>query len=356
LDDGSINDFGASGFNNDSDFNINDFYIGALTNISLGKFEIQSSLFAHNYSWRINNVNSIKKNKWVLLPNFQMTAGSGSSRLRLNYGLRSSFSDVASFSNRYYLRSYNSAYLGNNKLENELYHSASINYTRSNLFRGTYFLGTIRYSHKLKGIISSINTDVNRDNYLTSLLVDNPYKGLNGTFVMDKRSKLFRYRFKIRLSAFKSIEDINSNTVESRNRDGTYDIYIQTRVEKFPKIKVGFKQSLGDNLRNQNKFKYVRNQAYTTFNHTFLKKYLLSFDYTHTRYRNKSLNATNIYSLMNAKVEYDKESSPWSFILSANNLFDVRFKNQNSLNTYIISESRVFVLPRIAMVSIKYKL
>jgi hypothetical protein len=44
------------------------------------------------------------------------------------------------------------------------------------------------------------------------------------------------------------------------------------------------------------------------------------------------------------------------FEINASNLFDVGFKQQNSFNSFVISDSKTFILPRIIMFKLAYKL
>jgi len=65
---------------------------------------------------------------------------------------------------------------------------------------------------------------------------------------------------------------------------------------------------------------------------------------------------TNTFDTANASLFYQKEDSPWGFEINATNLFDIRFRQQNSFNAFVISDSRTFILPRIIMFKLSYKL
>ena len=53
---------------------------------------------------------------------------------------------------------------------------------------------------------------------------------------------------------------------------------------------------------------------------------------------------------------YQQEDSPWGFEIKATNLFDTQFKQDNSFSTFLISDSKTFILPRIVLFKISYKL
>ena len=54
------------------------------------------------------------------------------------------------------LRSYNSVFRGNENLENELYHSARLWYTKFSLYRGIILNGGIRYNRKIESVKNAV--------------------------------------------------------------------------------------------------------------------------------------------------------------------------------------------------------
>ncbi|HSQ45676.1 MAG TPA: hypothetical protein VLM44_02025, partial [Lutibacter sp.] len=83
---------------------------------------------------------------------------------------------------------------------------------------------------------------------------------------------------------------------------------------------------------------------------------IFSFEYENYNYTNKTSNQKNTYQLANATLSYKNEDSAWSFKIDAQNLFNVKYKNYNSFSSYIISDSKTYILPRIMMFSIGYNL
>ncbi|MCM4173958.1 hypothetical protein DHD32_21030 [Arenibacter sp. TNZ] len=357
LDDGTVNDFGSNGFGNDLNFRLNDLYAGIYYNARVGKFEFHQSLFLHNYSWSIDQANVIKKNKWALLPDVSIRRRSSStgSFLRLDSSLRSSFSDVAKLAGNYYLQSYNSVYIGNKDLENELRHYSSLTYSRLSLLRGLYTLGVISYEYRINGITSSIITE-DQDRLTSPFRLSAPNQNLNGTVIAKKSTKNFKYSLTTRLNSSRSSRQINGTISEYKNTTGSYRLSAQTLHKKFPIIEVGFKQSIGNYGSNNKTFNFLTNEPFISFEYDFLKNFIGSFDYTHYNYQNRSTDLTNAFSIGNASLSYGKESSAWDFKVSVQNLFDVRSKNQNSFNVFVVSDQNTFVLPRIVMFSLIYKL
>jgi len=356
LDDGNIVNFSSAGFNNNLNYKFNDLYIGISFKFKTGIFQFRQSLFAHNYSWNIDQTISKKRSKLLLLPDFSTSIKfSQSEKIKLSYGLESSFSDVSKFANRFYLQSYNFVYRGNEKLENELQHHASIFYMLSNLYRGFFLLSEFSYTKKIKGVKDLIQTD-GTDNFISSILLDNPSENLRGDIILNKAHKNIKYSLRAKVITSNFLESINSNIITNRSTNGSYKFSIKSLHEKFPIIEVGLKQSIGKYTSNNLTSKFTTNEPFISIDYDFLKKFIFSFDYTNYKYQNKSLNQTSNFNLTDAMISYGKEDSPWSFKIVAQNLFNEKFKNKNSFNSYIISDTKTFTLPRIVMLSIIYKL
>jgi len=88
----------------------------------------------------------------------------------------------------------------------------------------------------------------------------------------------------------------------------------------------------------------------------FLESFIFNIDYNYRRFNNKTTNNQNKNDILNASFLYQKEKSSWSFEISANNIFNNRFIRNSSFTNFLISDSKTFVLPRIIMLKIAYKL
>ncbi len=69
-----------------------------------------------------------------------------------------------------------------------------------------------------------------------------------------------------------------------------------------------------------------------------------------------SNNQTNFYEIANTSLRYQKKNSPFGFEVFVNNLLDNKVKNSYSFSDYVISERSTYVLPRVFMFSVSYKL
>ncbi|CAM1349504.1 hypothetical protein [Tenacibaculum halocynthiae] len=82
----------------------------------------------------------------------------------------------------------------------------------------------------------------------------------------------------------------------------------------------------------------------------------MTFDYSYYNYKNQTVDQSNRYSITDASLFYQKEDSPWNFKITAQNLTDETFKQSNSFSDYLISDTRTYIMPRIILFGIGYKL
>ncbi|WP_028889902.1 carboxypeptidase-like regulatory domain-containing protein [Tenacibaculum ovolyticum] len=356
LDDNSNNNFSSDGFNNATVFKHNDFFAGVHYKFRTGIFTFKQGAYLHNYNWRVNQLNPIVKNKWVVLPDFLLKIEfNKSKKIQLNYNLKTNFSNASKLANRFYLQSYNSVFKGNPNLENELYHSARIRYSRFSLYRGLMLLANVNYTKRVKGFRSAVNFDgVNR--FLTIDMLENPTKNWSVRSSLRKKIKKIRYHIEGSYSSSSFKQSINNSFVNNKNNNYSFDVGFETLFDHFPTIETGFRRSIGSYVSSNSTSKFVTNEPYVNIDYDFLKGFVFNFDYTYYNYQNKSQGINNKYNVANAVLSYQKEDSPWLFKTTTQNLFDTTFKQSNSFSDYLVSDSKTYVMPRVVMFSIGYKL
>ena len=152
------------------------------------------------------------------------------------------------------------------------------------------------------------------------------------------------------------LQFVNDLEVENQNSNTSYNFSAKTLYDDWPIIEVGWRQNFGNFSLENNTTNFVTTEPFINFDYDFLDGFIASADFTSYTYRNETLDQSNSYEIANASLLYQKKSSAWSFKIEAQNVFDVQFKNQNSFSSYIISDSRTFILPRIVLFSIGYNL
>ncbi|GFD78237.1 hypothetical protein KUL118_10990 [Tenacibaculum sp. KUL118] len=356
LDDENINDFSAGGFNNRTVLKHNDFFAGIHYKFRTGIFTFKQGVYLHKYHWTVNQEEFIDKEKWVLLPDFLLKIEfNKSKKVQLNYNLKTNFSNASQLANRFYLQSYNSVFKGTPILENELYHSAGIRYSRFSLYRGLMLHASANYTKKVQGFRNAVNFDgVNR--FLTMQLLKNPNEDWSVRSSLRKKIKNIRYKLSGAYNNSKYLQSINNAFVTNKNTNYNFEIGAETLFDKFPVIEVGYKRTIGNYASSNSTSNFITNEPFATIDYDFLKGFIFNFDYRHYDYQNKSLGAKNKYDIANATLSYQKEDSPWLFKLTTQNLFNTTFKQSNSFSDYLISDTKAYIMPRVVLFSIGYKL
>ncbi len=356
LDDTTINNFSTGGFNNNTVLKHNDFFAGIHYKFRTGIFTFKQGAYLHNYKWKISQENIFKKNKWILLPDFLMKIAFNKSRkVELSYNLKTNFSDASKLANRFYLQSYNSVFKGNSTLENELFHSARIRYSRFSMYRGLMLHASANYTKKIKGFNNSVNFDgINR--FISPEILDNPNENWRTRASLKKRIKKIRYKLVGSYSSSVFTQKINTILAANKSDNYSFDVGFETLFDKFPTLKMGFKKSIGNYTSNNFKAKFTTNEPYINIDYDFLNGFIFNADYTHYNYQNKAQKAYNNYEVANAMLSYQKQDSPWLFKLTIQNLFDTTFKQSNRFSDYLITDAKTYMMPRVVLFSIGYKL
>ncbi|CAM1334473.1 carboxypeptidase-like regulatory domain-containing protein [Tenacibaculum aestuariivivum] len=354
LDNTTINNFSKEGFNNNTVLKHNDFFAGLHYKFRTGIFTFKQGTYLHNYNWKVSQENNFKKNKWVLLPDFLMKiAFTKSKKVELNYNLKTNFSDASKLANRFYLQSYNSVFKGNSTLENELFHSARIRYSRFSMYRGLMLHASANYIKKIKGFSNLVNFDgINR--FISPEILNNPNKNWSATASLKKRIKKIRYNLTGSYSNSIFTQKINTTLTTNKSDNYSFDVGFETLYDNFPRLEIGFKTAIGNYTLSNSISKFTTNEPYVNIDYDFLKGFIFNFDYTLYNYKNQEI--YNTYEIANAVLSYQKEDSPWLFKLTSQNLFDTAFKQSNSFSDYLITDSKTYIMPRVVLFSIGYKL
>lgn len=356
LDNGSVNSFSNSGFGNNLNFGLNDFFLGLHYKYRVGILTAKQGIYLRNYAWSLDQENSLKRNKWFLLPDFLVKLEfNKSKKLEFSYRMQTSFSDADKLATNFYLRSFNSVFRGNEDLENNLYHTARLYYSRFSLFRGLMMNLNANYSKQVRGVRNIVAFDgVNQ--FLTNNMFDNPSESFSLRGRISKRIKKLKYNLELSTSFSEFVQPVNDELIKNQNNNYSYSFGFETLFEKFPVIELGFKRSLGEFTSSNSTSNFRTNEPFVTINYEFLNGFNFSFDYSRFDFKNKALNQENKFDVSNISLEYRKEDSAWTYKIFSNNLFNTGFKRNSSFSQFLISDSKTFILPRVILVGLVYNL
>ncbi|WP_299382807.1 carboxypeptidase-like regulatory domain-containing protein [uncultured Lacinutrix sp.] len=357
LSNGEINNFNSAGFGNALKYNFIDTFVGLEYKFQTGITTFKPALYYHFYNWQVNQQDSqISKTKALALPQLTIkTEFNSSQKLNFKYKLNARFPTVNRLANNFMLSSFNSVSRGNPDLDNTLYHSASLTYYKFSLFKNLNLNLSTSFNKKIKDYKSVTQLDgINQFN--TQILFEQPEHSWNINGRIAKKINKIKYQFRgsYRYRDFFQIVNTETNKNISKNVSGT--LSAETSFKKHPNIEIGYTKDF-NNYRSSGSISKFENDAFfVNLEYDFLEDFIFKADYNLDNYQNKSLNIKNTFDTANASLFYQVEDSAWGFEINATNLFNTQFKQDNSFSDFLISDSKTFILPRIIMFKVAYKL
>jgi len=355
LSDGSLNDFSSNGFGNDLKYKLNDAYIGLEYKFKIGKVTNRPGLYLHQYDLRtlqIDGKNTISKTLFEPQWDSELEFNK-SDNLKFKYRLSNDFANPDLMAERFTLQSYNAIFKGNALLENERFHNANLFYTKNNMYRGLIVFASANFNKKVKTIRNEVILDgINQ--YTTPLITDNPETnwGVNGSITKNI------YRFKAVLNSslnwFDYRQTLNGITTENSRNSQNISTEIRTAHKKWPFVSAKYSKGFSE-------FKGLTTSNFETdtfegrLEYEITESLVLKADYENFKNKN-SLNQNSRYEIANASLFYQKKNSAWGFEFSANNFLNAKIKRTNSFSDYIVSERTTYILPRVLLLSVNYKL
>ena len=356
LEDNSVNDFSESDFGNNTDLNFNDIYFGIHYKFQKGKIIFKPGLFYHNYNWNIIQPNGSKtNNKFLLLPELTTEAEfSSTKKLKLKYNLKARFPSISQLANRFSLLSFNSIFQGNEQLENELYHYTQLRYSRFSLFKDIFY--NISASYRVKEDNFKNTTIIQGIDFVSSPILSN-FDDKVWYFSGSIKKGFGKYKFSLNgvISLADYEKPINNDIIINSSNNYSLGTGLETRFINFPNLELRYTKSIS-NYRGITSSTFETDVFSALMEYDFLKDFIFKFDYTYESYLNKTFNSSSTFNVANTSLFYQKENNPWGFEVTANNLFNVAFKQRNSFSSILISDEKTFILPRIIMFKIAYKL
>jgi len=355
--DSTINDFSDNGFGNNIDYTFNDTFLGLEYKFLAGIFTVKSGLFYHNYIWDNQQFGtSVRNTTTALLPEFNAEAEfNNSEKLRFRYRQRLRFPRSNRLFGNFLLNSFNSVLLGNPNLQNERFHTYSLIYYKFSLFRGLNLNTGIFYNRKTQSIKNTTVLD-GIDQFVTYTIFNEPENSVNANFNFSKKFGTIKLGVDTSGRYSEFFQLLNDNVSKNISRSLSLTGKAETYFEKLPNLEIGYTHEPSvfttSTLSNQ----FTNTEFFANLEYDFLGDFQLKTDFKQVDYTNKSQNINNTFNLANASLFYQKEDSPWGFEVSATNLFDTQFKRQNSFSDFLISDQTTFIIPRIVLFKVSYKL
>lgn len=357
LSDGGINNFNSVGFGNDFGYHFIDTYLGLEYKFQVGIATFKPALFYHGYLWRTQQFETAETfTKNLFLPQFTTKVEfNNSEKLNFKYKLNARFPGINQLANNFILSNFNSVFRGDNQLENQLYHTASLTYYKFSLFRNLNFNLNTSFNKRVQTIKTV--TELNGiESFNTAIMFDQPEHNWTVGGRVSKKINKIRYNLSSRFSYNDFFQILNNETNLNISKSISSTVGLETSFKKHPNLELNYTKDFSNYQARGINNEFENGRLEVILEYHFLNDFIFKADYTYDNYNNKSQAITNTFDTANASLFYQKEDSPWGFEVNATNIFDVRFKQQNSFNAFVISDTRTFILPRIVMFKLSYKL
>lgn len=355
LSDGNVNDFADAGFGNDLNYKLNDGYIGFEYKFKIGKLTTKPGLYLHSYQIKTEQPqNNHSLSKIFLQPQFDSELEFNKSEsLKFKYRLQNDFPDADLFAERYTLQSYNMVFKGNTLLKNERFHAANLSYSKISMYRSLMIHAAINFNKKVKTIRDEILLEgINQ--YTTPTITDNPET--NWRFGGNITKTIYRFNIGVNssLTWFDYIQTVNGITTPNSRNSQNIGITLKTAYKKWPNASIKYSKGYNE-FKGLTTSKFKTDTFEADFEYDIYDFLTLKCDYESFENSN-SANQRNRYEIANASLYYHKKNSLWGFEISATNFLNNGIKKDNSFSDYLISEKTTYILPRIFLFSVNYKL
>lgn len=354
LTNGNINHFNTNGFGNNLEYNLTNAFIGLEYKFKFKKLLVKPILYLHNYNLKSiqNSKNTITK--LLLQPQFHADYEFNDyEKASFKYKLVNSFSEANNYAENFVLQSYNTVFKGNALLENETFHNLTWNYSNRKYFNSFNWYAFLNYNKKTTSLRNQLITDgINQ--FSTAVLTENPENNWRLSGNISKKIHQFNLSFNSSLSWLNYLQNINTVLSKYERTNQSFTLKARTQNKKWPDFSVGYTKGYGS-LTGLTSSKNFNDTFEASLNFRFLKDFV--FDINYENYKTKNSNNDKTYfEIANSSLRYNKKNSLLTFEIFVNNIFDTKTKNNISISDFVVSENKTYILPRIAMLSLTYKL
>ncbi|KUJ63351.1 TonB-dependent receptor [Flavobacteriaceae bacterium CRH] len=354
LDNGDKNDLNDTENNNQVKYNFNDVFLGFHYKILTGKFTLTPGFSVHSYT--MTNAQSgtdYSQNFTKVLPDFfALYQIKKAETLTYNFALSNDFTDVNQLASGYVLSDYSSLFRGNRFLENATSQVHTLRYFKYNMFNFENIFANAVYTKKVDAIKTIAKfTGINQEsNPYNSNLADETFSGM-GNY---GRSFLKNYKASVNAtfnwSKFNNIQNNELATTESFTQ--SYTVKVSTNYKNMPNLELGYNALI-------NKYSgstYYTDKPFARIDYYFLNSFSFVSEYEFYHYYNTSKTVNNEYDFLSASLIYQKKDSKWEYKVSATNLLNTKYLNDDSFSQFSTRVSQYTVQPRYIIFSMKYNL
>ncbi|KFF18486.1 carboxypeptidase-like regulatory domain-containing protein [Flavobacterium hydatis] len=354
LDDGTTNNLDDAENNNQVNYNFNDVFLGLHYKILTGKFTFTPGVSVHSYAMNNNQLGSgYSQGFFRVLPDlFALYQIKKSETLTYNFSLTNNFTDINQLASGYVLSNYSSLFKGNRFLENATSQVHSLHYFKYNMFNFENIFANATYTRKVDAVKTKSDfTGINQSSMpYNSNLADETFSGM-GNY---GRSFLKNYKASVNASLnwskFNNIQNDSPSITESFSQN--YTVKAATNYKDLPNLEFGYTFLVNEYIGST----YYTDKPFVKLDYYFLESFSFVADYEFYHYYSKNKAIDNEYDFLNASLVYQKENSKWEYKVSATNLLNTKYLNDDSFSQFSTRVSQYTVQPRYIIFSMKYNL
>lgn len=354
LDNGDKNDLNSAENNNQVNYNFNDVFLGFHYKILAGKFTLTPGVSVHSYTMQNTQLGTqYLQNFMKVLPDFfALYQIKKAETLTYNFSLSNDFTDINQLAAGYVLSDYSSLFRGNRFLENATSQVHSFRYFKYNMFNFENIFANATYTKKVDAIKTKADfTGINQSSSpYNSNLADETFTGM-GNY---GRSFLKNYKASVNAtfnwSKFNNIQNNVLTTTESFSQ--SYTVKASTNYKNVPNIEFGYNALI-------NKYSgstYYTDKPFARLDYYFLNSFSFVSEYEFYHYYTNNKTVDNEYDFLSASLIYQKKDSKWEYKISATNLLNTTYLNDDSFSQFSTRVSQYTVQPRYIIFSMKYNL
>jgi hypothetical protein len=342
---------------NDAQYNFTDVFSGVYYKVLLGKFIVRPGVSLHYFHLKDQQFGDVKTQQpWYLLPELKIKLKMNrGSRFSLSYKMTNRFADIKKYAQGLVIQNYNRLSSGNRDLKNVLQHQIGFRFSKFSMSKFYHIFSGITYSRSVNSIRNT--TRLEQTDFISyPVNINQNDENISVYANFGKRYIYWKYKLTGNLNWSKYYSILNQNELTSKSLSQHYNVTVNSNLSGF----INFDMSYSVNL---NRFDGIQNTLYLTETPSLGVELLLFKDttqinlkYDYYNYRNESGSVHNRYGILSFELFYQKDNSPWEFILSSNNLLQNNTINKEYLSEIYVATTQYFVMPHYLMFKVKYKL
>lgn len=343
-----------------------DAFAGLEYKIKLGKFTFKPALFYHYYNWdAAQPVKKHHRHKSWLQPEFTVAAKLGrTAQMRFRYNMNMQLPSVRQLAARPIVQAFNQVSQGAPELEHAHYHSFSVNYSSIRL-PGTFFSAGLNWQRKIRNIKQSMHLYLPSgasaakqgylDQFSSFIMLNRPESSLIARFAWSKKINRIRYTLNGNYMHNDFFQVINEQTLKNRSRSILGTAKAGTSLKHFPDLSIGYTVHLNRYRTADSRNDFTSHELFGQFSFVFMEDFQFQMDYSRLYYKTQA-ELSEQFETADASLHYQTPKSPWGLELRVSNLLNTRQRRKNSFSELYISDQRSFILPRILLFTVSYKL